>query len=162
MEFIDDILGLSQHDLEWYQMMIRAVVVFFIALALIRIAGMRAFGSRTPFDTVLTITIGALLSRCISGHYPLFACLLAAFTLAIVTRLVAMLSYKFQSIRKLTEGDAVLIFDKGMRNEDNLRKFAISQKDLDRSLRENNAKDFSQVESMWYEVNGKITVVKKS
>jgi uncharacterized membrane protein YcaP (DUF421 family) len=161
MELLNDLLGLDQKDLDWYQMAIRAFFLFFIALLLIRIAGMRAFGTRTAFDTVLTITIGALLSRCISGHYPLLSCLAGAFTLALVTRTIAYLSCRYESIRKITEGQAVILFKNGTKDRKQMNKAGIHDKDLERSLRENNTRDYTDVESIWYETNGKINVIKK-
>jgi uncharacterized membrane protein YcaP (DUF421 family) len=162
MEAISNILGLEQQqDLEWYQMVLRAIIVFIIALMLIRVAGMRAFGTRTPFETVLTITIGAILGRCISGHYPFFSCLTAAATLAVITRLIALLSYRFNPIRKFMEGDATILFEHGIKHEASLRKYAIHEKDLERSLRENGITDLKDAEAIWYEANGKLTVIKK-
>jgi uncharacterized membrane protein YcaP (DUF421 family) len=162
MEPISNILGLEQQqDLDWYQMVLRGIIVYIIALVLIRIAGMRAFGTRTPFETVLTITIGAILSRCITGHYPFFSCLAAAATLSVITRLVAFLSYHFDSIRKVTEGDATVLFENGVMHQKALRKYAIHEKDLERSLRENNITDLKEAEAIWYEANGKVTVIKK-
>src|ERR1044071_2784174 len=108
-----DLLGLKQEDLEWYQMTVRAIIVFIVALIFIRIAGMRSFGFRSPFDVVLSITIGAVLGRCISGQYPFFSCLAAAITLAFLHRFIAWLSYKSRTIHKLAEGDPVLLYKDG-------------------------------------------------
>ncbi|SAL84773.1 hypothetical protein AWB74_07058 [Caballeronia arvi] len=44
-------------DLNSLQMTARAVAVFFGALVLIRIAGRRSFGQRSPFDYVVAILL---------------------------------------------------------------------------------------------------------
>ena len=49
------------------QMAVRAVVTFLIAIALVRLAGRRSFGMRSPFDTVISLLLGATLSRGIVG-----------------------------------------------------------------------------------------------
>lgn len=161
MEVLDSIFGFGQHDLQWYQMAARAVIMFFVALFFIRIAGMRAFGTRTPFDVVLTITIGALLSRCISGHYPVLSCLAGALTLSITHRLVAHAAFRFKKIRRIVQGAATVLYESGKKNEDNLRRCSVHDDDIKAALRQQGMKDLSDVESMWFEINGSITVVKK-
>jgi uncharacterized membrane protein YcaP (DUF421 family) len=158
---IDKLLGLSSYDLEWYQMVLRAVVVFTIALIFIRTAGMRSFGTQSAFDVVFNITTGAVLSRCITGHYPFLPCLLAALTLALLHRLVAFLAFHFKTIHKLAEGDAIPLYKDGVSQEKNLAKNLIHEKEVERALREQNQDSLKDVKSIWYESDGKISVVKK-
>ena len=68
---ITEIFG-SGEDLSPMQMAARAFVMFFIALLLIRLAGMRVFGIRTAFDNILVIMLGAILSRGVAGSSPFF------------------------------------------------------------------------------------------
>jgi quercetin dioxygenase-like cupin family protein len=50
-------------DLNSLQMTCRAIVSFFLTLVLIRIAGIRTFGKKTPFDNVVAIMLGSIFSR---------------------------------------------------------------------------------------------------
>jgi len=161
MEWLDQILGLSADDLEWYQMALRALVVYFVALLYVRLAGMRSFGTSSAFDVVITITIGAILTRAIAGHYPFFSCLLAAFILAISHRGLAFLSYKSDSIRHVIEGKPVLLFKDGVLLKRNLSMHSIHESDLERTLHEQGIDDYDKVKTIYYEVDGKISVVKK-
>lgn len=104
-----DLLWLEAEDLHWYQMFTRALIVFITAIAFIRLAGMRSFGTQSAFDVVLSITLGAILSRCITGHYPFFATLATALFLAMLHRLFAWLSFKSRFINRLTEGNRTLL-----------------------------------------------------
>jgi uncharacterized membrane protein YcaP (DUF421 family) len=158
---INDILGLNSYDLEWYQMVLRAVIVFTVALLFIRTAGMRSFGTQSAFDVVFNITMGAILSRCITGHYPFLPCLLGAFTLAIMHRLVAFLAFHFKAVHKVAQGDAIPLYKDGVKMEQNLSKNLIHEKEVERALREQNEDSFQKVKSMWYESDGKISIVKK-
>src|SRR4030095_8029360 len=160
LSFID-LLGLDQKDLLWYQMVSRAILVFIIALVYIRIAGMRSFGTKSSFDVVLSITMGAVLSRTITGHYPLFPCLAAAVTLAFFHRLVAFVSSRSSSFNSLVSGKAIQIFAEGALLEDRLKRFHITDEDVKKTLREENLDDFEKVKSIWLETDGKISVVKK-
>src|SRR4051812_40574033 len=109
MEHID-LLGLNAKDLEWYQMVIRTIIVFIIAIIFIQIAGMRTFGTKTAFDVVVSITLGAILGRCITGHYPFFATLGTAMFLAMLHRFFAWISYRNKFLSKTIEGESQLLY----------------------------------------------------
>src|SRR5690242_16873509 len=161
MQWLDNILGLSADELEWYQMVLRAIVVYAVALAYIRIAGMRSFGTSSAFDVVVTITMGAVLSRSITGHYPFFPCLITAAVLALCHRLIAFLNFKVDAVRRTAEGKPVLLFSEGLFVERNLSLHSIHRDDLERTLREQGLDGYSKVKTIWYEVDGKISVVTK-
>lgn len=155
-----DLLGLDQKDLEWYQMIIRTVIVFLTAIIFIRIAGMRTFGAKTAFDIVVSITLGALLSRCITGHYPFFTTLSAAMFLALFHRFCAWLSFKSKAIRKFIEGEAVILYENNQLHKKHLAKYSITDQDLEKALHEQNLAGYEKVSSMWLEPDGKISVIK--
>jgi len=76
-------------DLDPLQMSLRAVLVFLIALVLIRVSGRRSFGQRSPFDSVVVILLGATLSRAIVGASPFVATVLASLVIVVCHRLLA-------------------------------------------------------------------------
>jgi uncharacterized membrane protein YcaP (DUF421 family) len=158
---MEDLLGLEVKDLEWYQMALRAMLVFFVALIFIRLAGMRSFGNRSAFDVVLNITIGAILGRAIAGHYPFFTCLLAAAVLALCHRLTAFLTTGSAGLRKLIEGESIRLFHGEKSDHKKLKQHSISAEDINRTLREENIDDLKKVKEIWYETDGKISIVKK-
>jgi uncharacterized membrane protein YcaP (DUF421 family) len=156
-----DLLGLDQKDLEWYQMFCRTVIVFVVAIIFIRIAGIRTFGTKTAFDVVVSITMGALLSRCITGHYPFFTTLATAMFLAAFHRFVAFLAARSRVLCKILEGEHVVLYEKGEKVEKNLKKHLISDKDMKKALHEENLEDFSKVKIIFLEPDGKLSIVKK-
>jgi uncharacterized membrane protein YcaP (DUF421 family) len=91
MYLINELFGDGQ-DLNALQMGCRAFVVFFIAVLLLRIAGMRAFGKKSAMDATIAIMLGAILSRSVVGVSPFFPTITAALVLACVHRLMAWLS----------------------------------------------------------------------
>jgi len=161
MQWLDNILGLSAEELEWYQMVLRGIVVYFIALTYLRVAGMRSISNGSAFDFVITITLGGILSRAISGHYPFFPTLITALVMALCHRMIALISFKSDFARKLVDGKPVLLFKEGVFMEKSLSLHSIHRADLDRTLREGGIDDYTKVKSIWYEVDGKISVVKK-
>jgi uncharacterized membrane protein YcaP (DUF421 family) len=156
-----DLLGLNEKDLQWFQMLIRALIVFTVSIIFIRIAGMRTFGTQSAFDVVLSITLGAVLSRAITGGYPFFSTLAAAMFLALLHRLGAWIVYKSNTLNKILEGDAILLFEDGKRMEQNLRKHSITEKDLLKTLHEENLDSYKKIKSIWLEPDGRISIVKQ-
>src|SRR5258705_4546048 len=51
-----------------HQVIARAVVVYLVGLAIIRIGKSRSIGRITPLDVILGFVLGSLLSRRITGH----------------------------------------------------------------------------------------------
>src|SRR3569833_4703983 len=69
MEILKTLFG-EGRDLDALQMSDRGVVVFIIALFLIRISGRRSVGLMTPLDNIISILLGAILSRTVVGVSP--------------------------------------------------------------------------------------------
>src|SRR3954462_23983 len=81
----DAVLGLSAskaEELSVLQVCARAIVVYIILIAYVRIAKKRFLGKATAFDAILVIIIGSISSRAISGTAPFVASL--AGTLALI------------------------------------------------------------------------------
>lgn len=158
---ITDVLGPDQGEVLWYQMAVRAFSVFLLALGMIRLAGMRSFGTQSAFDVVLSITLGAVLGSSITGEAPFFPCLGAAILLALLHRAVGHWSSRNKLIDHITAGDPVLLFSSGKKFKKNMMQQGISENDLIKALRQSNIDDFDKAKAIWMEPDGKISVVKK-
>jgi len=154
-----DLLGLEQNELEWYQMLVRVVIVFVYAITIIRLTGMRTFGTKSAFDIVVSITLGGMLGRCIMGHYPFFSSLVAATGLVCLHRLVSFVSSRNRTIAKLTAGEPVLLSRDGKKQMEELRKYEITDRELNTALHENGVENLTDTKSVWLEPDGKISVI---
>ncbi|MFT3702989.1 MAG: DUF421 domain-containing protein [Agriterribacter sp.] len=155
-----DILGLGMQDPEWYQVLARTVVVFVTALIFVRISGMRTFGTKSAFDVTVTITLGALLSRCITGHYPFFGCLGAAFLLAVLHRLVSYFAARSNWFRNIVSGRPQVLYNNKTFLKRDMKRFCISEDDIEKAMHENNIDDPTKVSSIILETDGVLSVIK--
>ena len=149
-------------DLDSLQMVCRAVVAFFLTLALIRIAGIRTFGKKTPFDNVITIMLGSIFSRVVVGASPFIPTTLACLAFVLIHRLLAWISLYNDTIGGWVKGEASSLYKDGRTNERNMRMARVSEKDLRESVRQRiNEDSLENVKEIVQERNGEISVVMK-
>lgn len=157
------VLGIEEDSLNWWQMAIRAVVVFFVALVIIRIGNKRIFGKHSAFDIVLGIMYGSILSRAITGNSPFFPTLVAALVLVVLHRGLATLAYYTSfGFGNFIKGRPVQLVKDGELLEDAMRKNGITKNDLIETMRVDGSVDhFDEVESAYLERSGNISIIKK-
>src|SRR4051812_25993024 len=109
-----ELIGEGEEKLTVVQIGIRAAIIFFIALLLIRFAGRRSFGLHSPFDNVITILLGAILSRSVvHSDVPFFGPIAAATVIAGFHRSLAWITTRNDAIGKIVKGEAKLLFRDG-------------------------------------------------
>lgn len=162
METIHDLFGEGK-DLNALQMGCRAFVIFFITLALIRLAGVRTFGIRSAFDNCIIIMLGAVLSRAIPGASAFIPTIVSCVVLVAVHRVLAILSVNNKTLSHIIKGKPISIYKEGVLNTKNLRKCALSYGDIIEEVRVNlNTNTLDNVEEIFMERTGKISIIKKT
>jgi len=162
LDIIDQILGLSAQtrDITILQMSARAVVVFFFAIAIIRIGDERFMGRHTALDVLLGIVFGSVVSRAISGTAPFFPTLAACMVLVALHWIISALSQysgKFAFI--FTGRSRPLIID-GELDRKQMHLTHISEADLREAVRAHGKNvDLSLVKRATLERNGSISIV---
>lgn len=162
MEWIATIFGEGKELTVW-QMSARGVVVFILALVLLRISGRRSFKLGTPIDTIISISLGAILSRAVVGVSPFLPVMITCFVIVILHRIVGMLVIHNKRMEKMIEGDKILLFEKGKFIKSRLRRALISEEDVRRGIRKNaQTENLNEIEKVYMERNGEITVIRKA
>ena len=148
--------------LDIYHMCVRAFLMFFITLALIRIGGMRIFGLKTAFDSILVIMLGAVLGRGVVGASPFFSTVAAGFVMVLVHRILSQLSRKYKSVGKVVKGEHESLYEDEKYKEDKMKQHGISEDDIKEAVRSNlNTHSMSEVKEVIIEKNGELSVIKK-
>jgi uncharacterized membrane protein YcaP (DUF421 family) len=162
METLTQLFGERENQTA-LQMSARAVVIFIITLILLRIAGRRSFGMKSPFDNIIVILLGAILSRAVVGASEFVPTIASATVIAVLHRLGAWLGALNLRFGALIKGQKIVLFEKGKLKHDNMRRALISESDLYASLRNDmHVESFEKIESAYMENNGQISFVRKA
>ena len=161
---LNNILGLESTELSAMQMCIRALVIFFISMIYVRIAGIRTLGKSTSFDHITALIFGTLMGNAIfNAHIPFVPLLLASLLFMVLHRLMAFVSYKNSGIGKLIKGVPVAIISNGIKQKKAMNKTFISEYDIAENLRlEENNEDLDSIKDCYLERSGKLSFIKKS
>ena len=158
---INELFGTGE-NLTPLQMAVRAFIMFFITLALIRLGGLRIFGKKTAFDNVLVIMLGAVLARGVVGASPFFSTVAASAVMVIIHKILALLAMKYIWVGKIVKGVHRSLYKNGEMNLKNMRITSISKDDLMEGIRlEINSDSLDDVKEALIEKNGQVSVIKK-
>ena len=161
MDTINQLFGHGT-DLNILQMSVRAIVIFFVALILIRFTGMRVFGIKSAFDTCIIIMLGAVLARAVVGASPFIPTIAASTALVIVHKIIATISVNNQFLSHLVKGKPLSLYKSGILNDKNLKKCSLSYGDVMEEVRlEINQNGMENIDEIFMERTGKISVIEK-
>ena len=162
MDLLTEIFGKGK-DLSVLQMSSRGIILFFLALILIRISGRRSFGLHMPLDNIITIMLGAVLSRALVGASDFAAVVIACLVIVLIHRAVAWILMHNPKISAIVEGEKILLFNHGEFLPDNMNKVQVCQEDIMQGVRKfAMTKDMSKIDQIYIERNGEISSIKKS
>lgn len=139
----------------------RTLVIYIYAIFLIRI-GNKRYNFGTPFDLILLVIIGSVLSRTINGDVKLYPAIIASLLLTCLHWLFALGAFYSHSIGRIIKGESCILIRDGKLNWDNLKRNQISQADLRESCREQMHHDnLGSVKEARIERSGRITFIER-
>jgi len=161
MQTIIEIFGEGK-DLNSLQMSCRGIVVFFVALILIRVSGRRSFGLHTPLDNIISIALGAILSRAIVGASPFLPIVITSTVIVLLHRLLGWLIAHNKTLSKLIEGNKMLLYKNGDFVKEKMSKALVCEEDIMQGVRKSAlTEDINKIDKIYIERNGDISAIKK-
>jgi uncharacterized membrane protein YcaP (DUF421 family) len=134
-------------------------VYLFIILAL-RLLGKTELAQLSITDLIFVLLISnAVQNAMVGSDTSLEGGILAASVLFILNLIFKKLKYKFPSIKKVMEGEPVILIHKGKLLEENCRKNNITKDELLQAIREHGSASIEEVDSLILEADGNISVV---
>src|SRR5258705_11354142 len=98
----------------WWELILRAVVVYLFLILLLRLTGKRQVGQLAPFDLVLLLVLSnAVQNSMNAGDNSLIGGLIAASTLVAFNMLVGVATYRSKTLEALIEGRPQVLIHNG-------------------------------------------------
>lgn len=135
-DLTDTIFGIDANTLNAGQMAARAAVTFAATLLILRIGAKRLFGKGTAFDFIVSIMIGSVMSRAITGSTPMLATWIAGATLVGLHWFLALATTHVEWVGPLVKGKPVVLIDNGEVQRTAMQQSHISKHDLEQGLLE--------------------------
>lgn len=160
VEVLNDIVGQDAKEIEWWQMCVRASIIFVYALFLYRLIPRRAFAGSAAIDVALMIIVGSSLSRALTGNAPLFMTLWGVgFLYALYIALTAI-SRRSEKFSRIVKGRALVVIKDGKVIEYALAKAQLSSTDIREHLRLNGIENVENIRRACIERNGSFSFSK--
>lgn len=146
----------------WWEFVLRAGVVYFVLLAMVRLSGKRAVGQYTPFDLILVVLLGNAVQNSLLGKdVSLLGGLLLAATLIGLNWAVGVVSARSRTADRVLAGEPVLLAKDGEIYKTALRRENISQADFEEAMREADCANVDEIHLALLETNGRISIIKR-
>ena len=147
--------------LPWWELVVRATVVYTLLLVLIRLSGRRTVGQFTPFDLLVVMLLSESVSNALSGgNDTLLGGLLSACVLIALNAAVAVATSHSAKLQTLMEGEPVLIGKDGRLFDRVLKQQHVPPSDVRQALREADC-ELGDMQCAFLEADGQISILKK-
>jgi len=141
---------------------LRAIALFVFILFLTRVMGRRELSSLAPFDMILLIVLGDAIQQGLTqDDYSVTGALIAITTLALMQRGTSYLSFRFGFVRRLLEGEPVVIVQDGRVIERNLRRERLTAAEVSEEARLHQIDSLDKIKWALLEPNGNISFIEK-
>lgn len=158
------LIGIEQkiYEISTFQMVTRTIIVYAIALLLIRIGKRRFLGGYSAFDILMGFVVGSILSRTITGRENLFSASVVILTLMLIHYVISYLTFNYSNASKMLKNSARQLVRNGEIDMAAMELSKLGDNDLLQAIRQKGSvESIEGVESAYLERDGSITVIPK-
>jgi uncharacterized membrane protein YcaP (DUF421 family) len=132
LDFVNRILGigLEPKDLNFLHIALRAIIVFFATLLVLRVGNKRFLSKMSAFDAIVGFILASMLARAVNGSASFWPTLGGGFVLIGIHRLLAFIAVRSPWFERIVKGNAENLVHGGRVNRKLMRKLQISESDL--------------------------------
>ncbi|RYG18843.1 MAG: DUF421 domain-containing protein [Chitinophagaceae bacterium] len=145
-----------------YQLAICAAISFLVLFIFIRISGKRTLAKLNAFDFVVSVTLGSTLSSMMLLKTTITEGAVALLVIIILQYLLAYLAKKSTMLEKAINSTPSLLFYNGKFIDDAMKRELITIEEVYAEIRKYRIEDIAVVRAVVMELNGELTVIKKS
>lgn len=129
-------------------------------LLLVRVGGQRTLAQLTPFDVLITVTLGSAFGRVLTAENVGLAEVFAVLALLVALQwLVALLRERVPPVARLLRPPAILLVYRGEPDRRAMRRQRVTEEDLSVAARESGLGTLDDVHAMVLEADGALSVV---
>jgi uncharacterized membrane protein YcaP (DUF421 family) len=154
-------IGIEPRDLSWEQVSLRGITIFIAALVMVRFADKRFMGKKAAFDVILGFILASMLSRAINGSAGLFSTVICGFILVALHRVMAAIAFRSHRFGEWVKGTDDILVEDGYICWAEMRKNAVTERDLLEVARLHGAESIQRVKSARMERNGDISIIER-
>jgi len=153
-------MGILIPDISIAEKVVRSVVVYGFLLIAFRLSGKRQLGQMTPFDLVVLLIISNVVQNAVIGNdNSLGGGLIGATTILLVNGAVAYVGFRFPRADRVLEHSPTLLVRNGRIIRANLRREALTRRDLRGALRHHGIISLREIRYAFLEEDGHVSVV---
>lgn len=143
--------------------LIRAIILYFVVMFIMRIMGKRQIGQLQPFELVIALMVSELAATPMQNtSIPLFHGIIPIITLLVLQVLISTLQLKSEAARLIFCGKPSILIEKGKVNIKELKNNRLNLNDLLEELRLKNYYNLKDIEYAILETGGQISIIPKS
>jgi uncharacterized membrane protein YcaP (DUF421 family) len=141
---------------------IRAILLYLFVVFVMRVVGRRELSSLTAFDLVLLIVLGDAIQQGLTqSDYSVTGAVIVVSTFAVLQVATSYLGFKSKRIRKVLEGQPIVLIEDGRLIDGNLRRQRLTPDDVAEEMRLQQILSFTDVQWAILESNGRISFIEK-
>ncbi|MED3648560.1 DUF421 domain-containing protein [Halalkalibacterium halodurans] len=146
-----------------YGFIIRALIVYLYIFLIVKVLGQRSMSSIDALDFIFAVVIGDVLGEpLVDGELPMAGPVVAAAIISGLHLMLSIIALRTPRFRRIIEDEPIIIMRHGQILKEQLRKAKITVDELLMGLRQAGATDLNEVDYAILEMNGAISVIKKS
>ncbi len=141
---------------------IRAIILYIIVIASVRVMGKRQIGELQPSELVITILVSNIATLPLEDlNIPLIMGILPVLSLVCFEVIMSWLTLKSRKLRHIISGKPKVIIHDGILDQTVMKDLRYSVDDIMTALRSNNVFDLNNVQYAVVETNGSVSVYEK-
>lgn len=149
-------------DNMYISIIIKTLILYFFIVVVYRIMGKKEVGKLSIIDLIVSILIAELAAISIEeADRSIFTSIIPIVVLVIIQISISFISLKSVKLRKLIDGNPIVIIKDGKLNFKDMTKLRYTIDDLIAQLREQGIKSIEEVNYAVLENNGKLSVFNK-
>lgn len=146
-----------------WRILVVGLLAYCALILLLRVSGKRTLSKMNAFDLVVTVALGSILATILlNKKVALLEGISAFFILIILQYLVAWMSVRSNSFKKLIKSDPQLLYYNGQYLQEKINKERILEAEILQSARSNGINSLELVEAVVLETDGSLSIIKKS